>query len=168
MENNTAFTVFLVDDDKMYLKAAQTQLMQHKKINIKTFTSGEECLKNLNLNPNIVFLDYSLDSEDPNAKNGIQILKKIKSVDENINTVMLSGQSKLEIAVEAMKNGAYDYVMKNEDAHLRIQNIINNLLKNINLENRLKKQKKMNTYLIIAFIIIILGSFFIEKIGVHF
>ena len=164
MENNSAFTVFLVDDDKMYLKAAQTQLLQQKKINIKTFSSGEECLKNLHLNPNIVFLDYSLDSEDPNAKNGIQILKKIKSVNENINIVMLSGQSKLEVAVEAMKNGAYDYVMKNEDAHLRIQNIITNLLKNINLESRLKRQKKMNTILIIAFIIIILGSFFIEKI----
>ncbi len=164
MENNSAFTVFLVDDDKMYLKAAQTQLLQQKKINIKTFSSGEECLKNLNLNPNIVFLDYSLDSEDPNAKNGIQILKKIKAVNENINIVMLSGQAKLEVAVEAMKNGAYDYVMKNEDAHLRIQNIITNLLKNINLESRLKRQKKMNTILIIAFVIIILGSFFIEKI----
>ncbi len=164
MENNTAFTVFLVDDDKMYLKAAQTQLLQQKKINIKTFSSGEECLKNLHLNPNIVFLDYSLDSEDANAKNGIQILKKIKAVNENINIVMLSGQSKLEVAVEAMKNGAYDYVMKNEDAHLRIQNIITNLLKNISLENKLKKQKKMNTILIVAFVIIIIGSFFVEKL----
>jgi two-component system OmpR family response regulator len=168
MDKNTAFTVFLVDDDKMYLKAAQTQLQQQKKVNIKTFASGEECLKNIHLNPNIVFLDYSLDSEDANAKNGIQILKKIKSINENINVVMLSGQSKLEVAVEAMKNGAYDYVMKNEDAHLRIQNIIANLLKNISLENRLKSQKKMNTILIIAFIVIILGSYILGSMGVIF
>lgn len=166
---NTEFTVFLVDDDKMYLKAAQTQLSQNKKVNIKTFSSGEECLENLNLNPNIVFLDYSLDSEKADAKNGIQILRKIKSINENVNVVMLSGQSKLEIAVEAMKHGAYDYVMKNEDAHLRIQNIITNLVKNIHLEHKLKKQKKLNTILIILFVIIILGSFVIEKIGkIHF
>jgi two-component system OmpR family response regulator len=164
MDKNTAFTVFLVDDDKMYLKAAQTQLQQQKKVTIKTFSSGEECLKNIHLNPNIIFLDYSLDSEDANAKNGIQILKKIKAVNENINVVMLSGQSKLEVAVEAMKNGAYDYVMKNEDAHLRIQNIITNLLKNISLENKLKSQKKMNAILIIVFVIIILGSLFFEKL----
>ena len=50
---------------------------------------------------------------------------------------MLSGQDKIEVAVESMKYGAYDYVLKGETAFSRIENIMNNI-------SELHKYKSIN------------------------
>jgi two-component system, OmpR family, response regulator len=65
MKNSTELSVFLVDDDKMFLTSLAHQLktMFKSKTKIQAFTTGEECLKHLNENPDIIILDYYLNSK---------------------------------------------------------------------------------------------------------
>ncbi|MFN8142804.1 MAG: response regulator [Bacteroidia bacterium] len=68
-----------------------------------------------------VVLDYHLDSSDPTAMNGLQVLKKIKEQFPEVPVIFLSGQEKAEIAANTMKYGAYDCVVKNESAFHRLE-----------------------------------------------
>jgi two-component system OmpR family response regulator len=83
-------------------------------------------LNNMHLNPEIVILDYHLSAHNKNAKNGVEILKKMKDNFPQVQVIVLSGQDKIDVAVDTMKYGAYDYVVKGESAFSRIENVINN------------------------------------------
>ena len=56
--------------------------------------------------------------------NGIETLKKIKSINPQIPVIILSSQDKIEVAVDCMLSGATDYVVKSETAFVRLQKII--------------------------------------------
>jgi DNA-binding NtrC family response regulator len=62
------------------------------------------------------------------AMNGLETLDKIKSINNAIPVIILSSQSKIDVAVNCMHHKAVDYVVKNEFAFLRLQKIIKNIL----------------------------------------
>ncbi len=119
--------IFLVDDDLLFLKLLELQFLQEGDFEIETFASGELCLENLNKQPDIVFLDYILDGVNKSAINGIETLDKIKSFDDKIHVIMLSGQDKIEVAIDCMHHKAFDYVVKSETAFHRIKKIITSI-----------------------------------------
>jgi two-component system, OmpR family, response regulator len=135
--------VFFVDDDPIYLKMLESNLKQSKSYTAKVFTysSGEETLKNLHHNPNIVVLDYYLSNADKNAMNGLDTLKEIKKQAPHIEVVMLSGQDKIDVAVHSIKSGAFDYVPKSESAFVRTQNAINNIVLTKKLKDTVRSKK---------------------------
>jgi two-component system OmpR family response regulator len=91
---------------------------------IKTFATGELCLKNLSQNPDIIILDYHLNSVNKNAINGLATLDRIKKTNPRIPVIILSSQDKIEVAVNCMKHQAFDYIVKSETAFLRLQKAI--------------------------------------------
>ena len=97
METNKKSLVFLVDDDNVYLNTLEHNLSKNSPGNItfKKYMTGEQCLKELQQNPDIIILDYQLNSKDKTAMNGIEILKRIKSQNRDIQVIMLSGQDSL-------------------------------------------------------------------------
>jgi DNA-binding NtrC family response regulator len=64
--------------------------------------------------PDIVFLDYYLNSVVKDAMDGLDVLVEIKKILPETDVVMLSGQDKIQVAVEVMKYGAFDYIVKGE------------------------------------------------------
>lgn len=124
MMNEKKELIFLVDDDPISQKILETQFKEHSHFEIKTFSTGEDCLNNLRQKPAIIFLDYYLNATNPKAETGLQILDKIKEADPNIQVVMLSSQEKLEIAINCMKHDAFDYIVKGESAFHRAQKAI--------------------------------------------
>lgn len=137
MATNT-HTIFLVDDEPIQNEMLKDYLSERFLYNIKTFDNGEDALKSMSQSPEIVVLDYHLSAHNHNAKNGVEILKEIKENHPQTQVVILSGQDKIEVAVDSMKYGAYDYVVKGETAFSRMENILNNL-------NELHKIKVINT-----------------------
>jgi two-component system, OmpR family, response regulator len=135
--------IFFVDDDPIYLKMLENNLKQSKSYSSKVFTfnSGEEALKHLHLKPDVVVLDYYLNGINPNALDGINCLKEIKHSNPNIQVVMLSGQDKIEVAVNSIKSGAFDYVPKSESAFVRTQNAINNIVHANTLREEARSQR---------------------------
>ncbi len=127
MATNEQRYIFLVDDEPIQNEMLKDYLSERFLYSIKIYDNGEEALNNMGLNPEIIVLDYHLSAHKPDAKNGVEILKAIKERNPEVHVIMLSGQDKLEVAVDSMKYGAYDYVVKGETAFSRIENVINNI-----------------------------------------
>jgi two-component system, OmpR family, response regulator len=107
--------------------------------------------------PDIVFLDYYLNTGgNPDAMNGIKVMGEIKSISKNSMVVILSGQDKLQVAIDAIKYGAYDYLSKSESALLRIQNTIVNATALIKSKKINVKHTHRNIGIAIFFVAIIL------------
>jgi DNA-binding NtrC family response regulator len=68
-----------------------------------------------------------LSAQRPDAKNGVEILRVLKDKYPDVQVIMLSGQDKIDVAIDSMKYGAYDYVVKGETAFSRTENILNNV-----------------------------------------
>jgi DNA-binding NtrC family response regulator len=120
-------TVFLVDDEPIQNEMLKDYLSERFVYDIRTFDNGEEAIANMHLDPEIMVLDYHLNLHKSDAKNGVEVLKDVKDKYPNVQVIMLSGQDKLEIAVDSMKYGAYDYVVKGETAFSRMENVFNNV-----------------------------------------
>jgi len=121
MTNKNKVKLFLVDDDAVYLKLLQIEFLQHADFSIQTYATGELCVADLSLKPDLIVLDYYLDGIDKTAMNGIETLDKIKAYDPAIPVIMLSSQDKIDVAVDCMHHNASDYVVKSETAFLRLQ-----------------------------------------------
>jgi two-component system, OmpR family, response regulator len=137
----TETSLFLVDDDTVYLKLLGIELAQYPNIIVNSFATGELCMKSLSLLPDIIILDYHLDGIDKTAMNGIETLDKIKAIYPDLPVIMLSSQDKIDVAVNCMHHKAYDYVVKSETAFMRIEKIITTILLSR------KTEKELNWYM---------------------
>ena len=109
-------TVFVLDDHPVYLNLVAQYLTQTQHYLVKKFSKASDFLEKLRLNPDIVILDYHLDNENGKEVNGIDVLKKVKEQNPESYVVVLTRDDKTETAVNCIKAGAYDYVVKNESA----------------------------------------------------
>jgi DNA-binding NtrC family response regulator len=137
MKNRDKIKIFLVDDDALFMKLLEIEFLQHADFTIETYATGELCLDSLSHNPDVIILDYQLDSIDKKAMNGLATLDKIKAFNPDIPVVILSGQDKIEIAINCMHHRAFDYVVKSETAFLRLQKIISTIFKYNKMEKEL-------------------------------
>ena len=135
---NEKIKIFLVDDDAVYLKLLAIEFLQHADFTIETFSTGELCIPKLSHNPDVIILDYHLDGIDKNAMNGIETLDKIKAFNSDIPVIMLSSQDKIDVAINCMHHRAYDYVVKNETAFMRLQKIITTIFSYKKMEKALQ------------------------------
>ncbi|MBK6546835.1 MAG: response regulator [Saprospiraceae bacterium] len=127
--NNRKAKVFLVDDDALYLKTLELQFKALENFEIQTFITGEQCIENLHLQPDIIVLDYWLNGIEKNAMNGLNTLDIIKQRNADIAVIMLSSQDSIEIAINCMHHLAMDYVVKSETAFLRLQKIFDGIIR---------------------------------------
>jgi two-component system OmpR family response regulator len=129
--------IFLVDDEPIQNEMLKDYLSERFLYDIRVFDNGEEALQHMDLQPEIMVLDYHLNSSRPGAKNGVEILKEVKDRYPDTQVIILSGQDKIDVAVDSMKFGAYDYVVKGETAFNRMENTMNNV-------SELHKMKTVN------------------------
>jgi two-component system, OmpR family, response regulator len=124
MTNEKKILLFLVDDDALFLKSLEIEFAQNTESGIMTFATGELCLENLSQKPDIIILDYYLNSVEKDAIDGLETLDRIKAINPQIPVIMLSSQDKIDVAVNCMKHQAFDYIVKSETAFLRLQKAI--------------------------------------------
>ncbi len=127
MEIGKPKKIFIVDDDPMLTEAIKDWLTRNIPHDITTFSTGEDCLKHMHEKPDVVVLDYYLNTVSKDAANGIEILKAIKKFDPAIHVIILSSQEHYGIAVQSIQKGAEQYVIKDENAFAKIAAIINEL-----------------------------------------
>ncbi len=150
--------IFLVDDEPIQNEMLKDYISERFLYQIKTFESGESALKEMHLDPEVVVLDFHLNSHLADAQNGVEVLKKIKEAKPQTQVIMLSGQDKLEVAIDSMKYGAYDYVVKGETAFSRTENILNNINELSSVRAANDNYKKVNSALWVAVGVVVLIS----------
>jgi len=133
--------VFIVDDEQAISKLLSYWIKDKWKYDVEIFANGEDVLKKLHLKPDIVLLDIMLPGLD-----GLETLKRIKQLDQDLPVIMLSAQGSIEVAVESLRLGAFDYFAKPIDLQKlepALRNAIKNydLLKEVqNLKDEIKKE----------------------------
>ncbi len=106
--------IFFVDDDRMMLNLMEYTFKCKDGYDVKSYFSGEECVKNLYLNPNLIVLDYILGDEESEAMSGLETLKKINEQNDNIPVIILSREKSEALIKEFLKYGAKRYVIKDD------------------------------------------------------
>ncbi|MBX2904702.1 MAG: response regulator [Taibaiella sp.] len=117
--------IFVVDDDEMMAMALEDHLTRNTLHEIHVFTTGEECIKNLRMQPDIIILDYNLNSVEKEAANGMAILEAIKKLNRDIPVILFSSQDAYSVALQSINRGATQYVIKDESAFDNIVAICN-------------------------------------------
>ena len=151
--------IYLIDDDELHAKLLQSKFETSTNFQFFSFISGEEFLEDLQKNPipkryiPIVILDFFLNIDREKYKNGIEILKKIKQINPNIEVIMYSVNEDANVKAEAMQYGAVTYIRKNENAFLRILNNIKWLIS----KNQLDKKRRASKATLFFFILVIIG-----------
>lgn len=122
--------VMLVDDEEAFVEA-MTRRLSKRNLRIISAFNGEEALEKLDANRNldVVILDVKMPGMD-----GIQTLREIKNRFPLIEVIMLTGHATVENAVEGMKLGAFDYLMKPCD--------IDELMKKVNEATERKRTQE--------------------------
>jgi len=117
--------IFIVDDEPLLSEMLTDYLQeQNPGFIIKSFPTGEACLNELYKNPDVIVLDYYLNSREKDAANGIDILREIKKHNKNLPIFMLSSQKNYSTATRTIMYGAVHYVIKGQDAFEEIYRLI--------------------------------------------
>ncbi len=122
MQNSKNPLIFVVEDNQMYNRLVVSYLKTNKFTNVESYLSGEEAIKNMHKNPDIVIQDYLLE-----GMTGLEVLIKAKKTNPNVEFIFLSGQDSIDIAINSMKYGAYDYIVKDQMALQKLVNKINKI-----------------------------------------
>ncbi len=128
--------VYIVDDEQAISKLITYWVRDKWKYNTETFATGEDILRKIHNRPDLVLLDIMLPGMD-----GMEVLKRIKQFDENLPVIMLSAQGSIEVAVDALKFGAFDYFPKPIDMQ-RLEPAIKNAIKSFDLTRELENLKE--------------------------
>jgi DNA-binding NtrC family response regulator len=138
--------IFVVEDNQMYNKLVVSYLKTNKYTNVESFLTGEDVLKNMFKNPDIIIQDYLLD-----GMTGIEVLIKAKKTNPDVEFIFLSGNDNIDIAINSMKYGAYNYIVKDQMA---LQKLVDKIQKISSVTKLVQTKKRYKTGVILFFILL--------------
>ncbi len=125
--------IMLVDDEERFLETTQ-KLLGKRGYEAVTATGGAECLEKLAQElVHVVILDVKMPDMD-----GVETLKRIKQRFPLVEVIMLTGHATTESAVEGMKSGATDYLVKPTDIDVLIAKAEEAFKKRRELEDKIR------------------------------
>ena len=153
--------IFIVDDNKVFslaLKADIETAFMNMPLKIYSFETGEKCMERfMQVMPEVVILDYCLNSKTPGAVDGIKVLDWIKKENRETNVIMLTGDDHIDIALRSFHSGASDYIVKTETKFRKINYSLFNIFKMMAAKNEARKYKRMLIALFL-FIALLIGG----------
>jgi len=132
--------VLLVDDEVEFRETMEKRLKK-RSLHVKGVGSGEEALEQLKEEPiDVVVLDVRMAGMD-----GIETLRAMKKTQPLIEVIMLTGHASMEVAVQGMEFGAFDYLMKPMQIDDLLYKIQDAYKKKTIQEQKIEGMKKMVT-----------------------
>lgn len=107
--SESTFKIFVVEDDPWYGQLILRHLSLNPDYEVKLYTTGKELLAAMHLRPSIVCMDFGL----PDF-NGERLLKEIVKVSPGLPVIVISAQDEISVAVNLLKAGAHDYIIKDD------------------------------------------------------
>jgi DNA-binding NtrC family response regulator len=126
------YKIFIVEDDTWYRGFLEYTIGLNPEYKVWTFDNAKDCLDNLHIKPDLITVDYSLP-----GINGADFIKKAREINPEIQYIVISGQEDVGTAVELLKLGVFDYIIKNEDTKPRLLNSIHNVRTNTLLKSEI-------------------------------
>ncbi|HNP47569.1 MAG TPA: response regulator [Bacteroidia bacterium] len=153
-----SFRIVVIEDNQQIAEMTKDFLeMNFPEAETVVYATGEEAIQKTTVSPDVFIVDYNLDSVDPKALNGIQIMMKMKERHKT-PVIFLTAQENATMAANIIKHGAYDYVAKsNQDSFTRLKISINNVLEKSKLEKEAVKHRKFIGILAVALVALVVG-----------
>lgn len=114
-----SYNIFIVEDDPWYGEILEYHLSLNPEYIITRFTTGKDCLANLYKQPDLITLDFSLTDFT-----GDKLYKKIREVNDSVPVIIISGQEDISTAVNLLKMGVSDYIIKDDNTKDLLWNAI--------------------------------------------
>ncbi|MCD6271880.1 MAG: response regulator [Deltaproteobacteria bacterium] len=129
--------VMLVDDEAPFVET-MTKRLKKRELKVMNAFSGLEALEKIdkNRNTDVIILDVKMPGID-----GLETLERIKKAYPIIEVIMLTGHATVENAIEGMKRGAFDYLMKPCDLEQLMLKVNEATIKKRDHENKIKEAK---------------------------
>ncbi len=125
--------MMLVDDEERYLQTT-AKLIEKKGYEVLTAGSGKEALEKLKAqNVHVVVLDVKMPGMDGN-----ETLKAIKALYPLVEVIMLTGHATVDSAIDGLKNGAFDYLMKPADLDQILEKALDAFEKRQRVEEKIR------------------------------
>ncbi len=134
MEN---YSIFIVEDDPWYGELLDYHLSLNPDYTVTRFTNAKSFLDQLHLKPDLVTIDYSLP-----GTNGLELFTMIRSVYPSMPVIIISGQEDVNTAVELLKKGVNDYIVKDENTKDILWNSILRIRENQSLKKEVETLRK--------------------------
>jgi DNA-binding response OmpR family regulator len=141
METPDTINLLFIDDDASYMAVAQQLLSKYqgKKFNIVWKQDGRQALEELKTNQaiNLILVDYYLPE-----MNGLEVTRIIREKQIDIPILFLTSNRDFRLAIEAMKYGIEDFMVKDEAVDSVLPRTIVNVLERVHLKARIAEQQK--------------------------
>jgi DNA-binding NarL/FixJ family response regulator len=162
MDKKNKVGIFIVDDNKVFSLALKSEIEVAFKdvcrIEVQAFETGEACMKKFREEkPQIAILDYHLNSKNPAAADGIQVLDMIKKANKDTDVIILTSDDNIDIALKSFHHEASDYVVKSETKFKKINYSLFNLIKVSEAKDETKIYKYVSL-LLSVFIALVVGA----------
>ncbi len=118
----TSKKIVVVDDDPFWTAILTQMLSDLGFTNITTFDNGVAYVNNLQVSPDLVFLDYQMEGMD-----GLEVLQKIKRYNPSTGVVFCTSYEDLGVAVDAIRYGSFDYLLKGNATKKEVFSIMSNV-----------------------------------------
>ena len=126
----------LVIDDVPDIRSLISGILKDKGFNVREAANFDQASNEINKKlPDVAIIDVKLDKGD---NDGIELLNQIKKIDDNVPVIMISGHANVQMAVDSLKLGAFEFIQKPFSTE-RLLNFVNRALENANL----KKEKSI-------------------------
>lgn len=145
--------IFIVDDNEIYSMMLDYILSKDTVYKFVSFKSGEECLENLYLNPEIIILDYEMP-----GLNGYETLLEIKKRKPEIHVMILTNHEDPGLREKLLEAGADDFILKQRQGETHVVEKIDEILGNREADPVVgARPKNMALYVLVIAILVTLG-----------
>lgn len=131
------FKVFVVEDNEWYNRLLVHTLSLNPDYEVTGFFNGKDCINRLNDVPDVITLDYRLPD-----MSGLEVLNHVKKENDEIQVILISEQDEIDVVVDLLKLGAYDYIVKTNDIKERLLNTVSNIRKRSGLKKEISVLRK--------------------------
>jgi len=139
----------LVVDDNLDIRKLISGILKDQGMIVREAANFDQALLEINKKlPDVAILDVKLDKGD---NDGIELLIRLKKIDKDVPVIMISGHANVQMAVDSLKLGAFEFIQKPFSSE-RLLNFINRAIENIDLkkEKRALESKLFQSYDIIG------------------
>ena len=139
----------LVIDDNLDIRLLISEILREQGFKVREGANFDQALLEINKKlPDVAIIDVKLDKGD---NDGIELLQRIKKIDEDVPVIMISGHANVQMAVDSLKLGAFEFIQKPFSPE-RLLNFLNRAVENVELkkEKRSLESKLFHSYEIIG------------------
>lgn len=135
--SKSTFKIFIVEDDPWYGQLLLHGLSLNPDYELELFATGKEALSQLYRKPDLVCMDFGL----PDMV-GDRLLKELQARNKHLPVIVISAQEEISVAVELLKAGAKDYIIKDDHTREQLWKSILHIRENLSLRQEVEELKE--------------------------